>query len=162
MDFLDFQLRAWQSDQKHVQVIVHSSPVGAMRQPVKVPFTVTRLNAIREMVRDQWMGQPGTRQQVIEAGRELSEILLPPEVYGFLLRSRERVGDDGLRLRLCLDDVLIDGPWEFLDLPNASEGDPLDGFLVLDSHLSLVREAPVESSIARGSWTLCFASRERG
>ena len=36
MDFHDFQIRAWQSDASHAQVLVHSSPVGDMREPVTV------------------------------------------------------------------------------------------------------------------------------
>jgi hypothetical protein len=146
MDFLDFQLRAWQASEKQVQVLVHSSPVGAMRQPVKVPFKMATLKAICDLVRNNWLSEAGMLQRVVEAGKQLSEILLPPEVYTYLLRSLERVGEDGLRLRLCLDDALIDAPWEFLHRPDALEDELLDGFLALNSHLSLVREAPVESS----------------
>jgi hypothetical protein len=146
MNFLDFQLRAWQASDDEVQVLVHSSPVGAMRRPVKVPFKMASLKAICDLVRNNWLGEEGMLQRVVEAGKQLSGILLPPEVYSYLLRSLERVGDDGLRLRLCLDHGLIDAPWEFLRRPDALEGELLDGFLVLNSHLSLVREAPVESS----------------
>ena len=38
MNFVDFQLRAWVASDEQLQVLVHSSPVGAMRQPLKVPF----------------------------------------------------------------------------------------------------------------------------
>jgi hypothetical protein len=34
MNFIDFELRAWQADAEHVQVMVHSSPAGDMREPV--------------------------------------------------------------------------------------------------------------------------------
>jgi hypothetical protein len=146
MNFVDFQLRAWQASDKEVQLLVHSSPVGAMRRPVKVPFEMPQLEAICHMVRINWLSQAGMLERVVEAGKQLSKVLLPPEVYTYLVRSLESVGEDGLRLRLCLDEVLIDAPWEFLRRPDALEDEVLDGFLVLNPHLSLVREAPVESS----------------
>lgn len=146
MNFLDFQLRAWLASDDDLQVLVHSSPVGAMRRPVKVPFEMADLEAICHLVRTNWLGGDGMLRHVVAAGKQLSRMLLPPEVYTYLVRSLERVGEDGLRLRLCLDEVLIDAPWEFLRRPDALDDELLDGFLVLNPRLSLVREAPVESS----------------
>lgn len=65
MDFLDFQLRAWQASDKQVQVLVHSSPLGAMRQPVKVSFKMARLEAICDLVRNNWLSEAGMLQQVV-------------------------------------------------------------------------------------------------
>ncbi len=146
MDFIDFQLRAWQASERQVQVLVHSSPVGAMRQPVKVKFNKKQLQDICDLVRENWLSEQGMLQRLVEAGQQLSRMLLPPEVYTYLLRSLERVGNNGLRLRLCLDEALIDAPWEFLRRPDALDDELLDGFLVLNPQVSLVREAPVESS----------------
>ncbi len=145
MDFLDFQLRAWQASEAELQILVHSSPVGAMRQPVKVAFKKEQLQEICDLVRANWLSEPGMLQRLVEAGKQLSEMLLPPMVYRYLLRSLERVSESGLRLRLCLDENLIDAPWEFLHRPDALEDELMDGFLVLNPRLSLVREAPVES-----------------
>ncbi|MEK6280790.1 MAG: CHAT domain-containing protein [Acidobacteriota bacterium] len=145
MNFLDFQLRAWQSDLQ-VQVLVHSSPVGAMRRPVTLAFKKDEMEAVCNLIRHEYLAGDGVLQRVSEAAKCLSETLLPPEVYGYLVRSLERVGENGLRLRLCLDRVLIDAPWEFMRRPDASDDDLLDSFLILNPHLSMVREAPIESS----------------
>lgn len=146
MNFLDFQLRAWRASDDELQVLVHSSPVGAMRRPVKVPFNKAGLETICKLARGNRSTEDGILHQFVEAGKQLSKILLPPEVYTLLVRSLGKVGEEGLRLRLCLDEALIDAPWEFLYRPDALDGELLDGFLVLNHHLSLVREAPIESS----------------
>lgn len=146
MNFFDFQLRAWLATDKQLQVLVHSSPVGAMRRPVKVSFKQAEFDSICQLVRNRGLSEEGILQLLVTAGKQLSEFLLPREVYTYLLRSLERVGEDGLRLRLCLDEALIDGPWEFLRQPDALEDEMMEGFLVLNPRVSLVREAPVESS----------------
>lgn len=144
MKFINFQLRAWAAeDQKHVYVIVHSSPAGAMRRPEKVPFEVGQLEEIRQITEKQWLGGEGTLAQVIEAGQLLAQALLPPVVLDLLNRSIGRIGEDGLRLRLCLDDTLMDAPWEYIYRPGASKEEGANGFLVLERHLSVVREPPV-------------------
>jgi hypothetical protein len=144
--FLDFQLRAWQADAGHVHVLVHSSPVGGMRTPVVVPFDPGRVDAMHEVADVQWFGEPGTRRRVEELGRDLAAILLPREVVALLIRSLERlVPSDGLRLRLCLDEVLVDLPWEYLALPGDPGQEVLAGFLVQHRRLSVVREPPTPS-----------------
>ena len=146
MDFLDFQLRAWKTSETQLQVLVHSSPVGAMRKPVKVSFKKKQFQDICDLVRTNWLSEPGMLQRLVVAGKQLSEMLLPSQVYTYLLRSLERVGENGLRLRLCLDEDLIDAPWEFLHRPDALDDELMDGFLVLHHRVSLVREPPVGSS----------------
>ena len=47
----------------------------------------------------------------------------------------------GLRLRLCLDDELIDLPWECLYRPDMLGAVQLNGFFLADGDMSLVREA---------------------
>src|SRR5688572_24833542 len=117
MNFVDFQLRAWVASDEQLQVLVHSSPVGAMRQPLNVPFNFAEYQSICEMIRKAWLSEPGLLPQIVKAGKQLSKLLLPTEVYAYLIRSLEKVGNDGLRLRLCLDQALVDGPWEFLRRP---------------------------------------------
>lgn len=145
MGFIDFQLRAWQIDGSRAQVMVHSSPVGGMRKPVVVPSDVDQLSALRQVASiAPFRGEPGTLKRIIEAGRQLSQILLPSPVFALLIRSLEHIEpEDGLRFRLCLDESLADLPWEFLYRPDAPTGKSLAGFLVLDSRISLVREAPI-------------------
>jgi len=142
VDFVEFQLHAWQVDTHTAQVMVQISPAGGMRRPFIVACELTQLVALRQNIADQWLGKPETMQRVIEAGRELARILLPPPVSFLLLRSLERSGPrDGVRLRLCCDETLVDVPWEFLywDLDSQPS---LGNFLALSPRLSLVREVP--------------------
>ena len=137
--FVDFSLRAWRDDSKHIQVIAHASPVGSMRRPatVKLPRIVRG---------DFELGYLAPLARAAEIGRELSRILMPEPIYTMLL---ERVGcaaqrpDIGLRLRLCLDDELIDLPWECLYRKELPTGATHEGFLLADENLSMVREPPV-------------------
>jgi hypothetical protein len=143
MDFIDFELRAWQVDQAHAQVLVHNSPAGDMRQPITVPFDAARLDAFRAIFADRWVGAPTVNwSDLIGGGQQLAAILLPPPVYALLIRSLERIApNDGLRVRLCLDAALVDLPWECLYRPDAAGQNPSAGFLPLDPRISLVREA---------------------
>lgn len=145
-EFFDFELRAWQRGEDLIQVLVHSSPAGDMRRPVDVRLDPEQLRDIRPMVDRFWRdGQGpsrGTRRAAIEAGQYLSQLLLPTPVFTRLVRSQERVAPHGLRIRLCLDQSLVDLPWEFLYWPDLADGDALAGFLVLNPQISLVRQAP--------------------
>ncbi len=84
-------------------------------------------------------------------GRRLAQTLLPPAVFSMLTRALDRLEpDQGLRLRLCLDDSLVDLPWEFLYRPDVKRG-RWGGFLALDRRISLVREAPRSVRVPRPS-----------
>ena len=50
--------------------------------------------------------------------------------------------DLGLRIRVCLDDDLIDLPWEFLYRPDVDAPAAQSGFLLTDGRISLTREPP--------------------
>jgi hypothetical protein len=136
MRYADFAVRAWRDDARHIQVLAHATPAGSMRRPVSV-----RLNRIERSDFD--MGSDESFQRAAEIGRELARILLPEPVLSMLLesiRSSAQRPDVGLRLRLCLDDELIDLPWECLyrsDLPGAAKA---AGFYLADGDISLVRE----------------------
>lgn len=157
--FSDFQIRAW-TENDRASVIVHSSPVGDMRKPTVVPADRNCLSSLKETAREFPPDSPGNLEKSIELGRQLATVLLPPRVFGLLLRSLEHVEpSEGLRLRLCLDSSLIDLPWELLYRPDAPDDSPLAGFLVLDPRISLVREAPIPSRIlemAKGEERLVF------
>jgi hypothetical protein len=143
MDFLDFQISAWWTDQNHVQVMVHSSPVGGMRHPVSVPARKVQLERFRATFRERGKWRSSEGGELAALGRHIAQVLLNPQVYSMLLRSLEHVvRDNGLRIRLCLDESLIDLPWEYLYRPDAPDPESLGGFLILDPRISLVREAP--------------------
>jgi hypothetical protein len=146
--FVDFQLRAWRSDDDRIQVVLHSSPAGDTPRPISVPSNASELDGFRGIVDKYWEGPNGTHQQLIEVGRRLWATLLPPAISNAFSRSLERLSSgEGLRLRLCLDRSLVDLPLEFLyrfDEPNDS---PLAGFITLDPRISLVRGAPVTTAV---------------
>jgi hypothetical protein len=141
--YTDLHLRAWKSDPSHVQVLVHASPAGGMRQPFTVAFDPDRIAAIRKDVEEDMVATTGDPGRMVDVGRRLAEVLLPEPIRIMLDRSLERIRPgDGIRLRLCLDDELIDLPWEFLWLPPLGGGESLGGFLALDHRIALVREPP--------------------
>ncbi|HEX6869115.1 MAG TPA: CHAT domain-containing protein [Candidatus Limnocylindrales bacterium] len=141
--YADLHLRAWKADDSHVQVIVHASPAGGMRHPVTVAFEARRMAAIRKDVEEDMAATGGDLGRMIDVGKGLAEVLLPEPVRTLLDRSLERVRPgDGIRLRLCLDDELIDLPWEFLYLAPVGSGESIAGFLALDNRIAIVREPP--------------------
>lgn len=144
MNFLDFQISAWQSGVDHVQVMVHSSPAGNMRRPVSVPFDTQESDDLRRVFQESgWYSQRDIDQRLVELGRHLASVILPRPVYVLLMSSLERIPPDGgLRLRLCLDESLVDLPWEYVYRPDVYDPGSLVGFLCLDPRISLVREAP--------------------
>lgn len=82
--------------------------------------------------------------EMIALGESLSNLLFPPRARSFLVRSRERFDEgEGLRIRLRLDTyALADLPWEYAYIPRPDtppDQKGLDGFLVLDRQISLVR-----------------------
>jgi hypothetical protein len=148
--FLEFQIRAWLTDPKQVQVLVHSSPVGDMRKPETVSVDPDKIRSVRDAGGDIGM-KDHSYSRAIEIGRSLAKILLPPPVLILLIRSLEHIEPpDGLRLRLCLDEHLVDLPWEMLYRPDEQENS-LAGFLALDPRISLVREAPISRERPRES-----------
>ena len=142
--FVDFTIRAWREGQ-FVQVIAHSTPAGGMRQPVAVkigPFASE----------DYRLPIDASLAQGAALGRRLARLILPAEVWALLDESLVAVAprpELGLRLRLCLDDDLIDLPWELLYRPDVDAAAASSGFLLTDGRVSLVREPPsVVSSVS--------------
>lgn len=142
MRFLDFSLRAWR-ETSFVQVIAHSTPAGAMRAPIAVK--IGAFDAADYRIADD---APLARGAAV--GRHLARILLPDPVWVLLGESLRIVAPDrslGLRLRLCLDDDLIDLPWEFLYRRDVDAPAAHSGFLLTDGRISLVREPPSVASL---------------
>ena len=135
--FVDFSLRAWREG-PYLQVIAHSTPAGGMRHPVAV-----KLGAF---VQDDYrLPVDASLAKGAEVGRQLARLLLPDDVWRLLGESLRIIVPQaalGLRLRLCLDDDLIDLPWEFLYRPDVEAPAARSGFLLLDGRISLVREPP--------------------
>ncbi len=139
----EFQIRAWQGDARHIQVLVHSSPAGDIRKPLTVACDPQQLEAARAVFRPGWYVEPDIERTLAEMGRGLAELLLPRPVYALLLSSLQSLAPGAmLRLRLCLDAALVDLPWEFLYRPDVEPTASVTGFLLFDHRISLVREAP--------------------
>jgi len=140
----EFQIRAWRSDDAHAQVLVHSSPAGDIRRPITVPCDLDRLRTARALLaEDQWFTQDGLQERLVELGRTLAEVLLPRPVHALLSSSLDQLdGGAILRIRLSLDEDLVDLPWEYLFRPDVEDLPTLTGFLLFDPRISLVREAP--------------------
>ena len=154
MKYLNLDLEASQyqkNDTKEsFRVRVAGSPVGEMRpneaEEVVVPQDLRlRLSFLEE--RDL------TTPELIELGMMLGQLLLPARARIFLDRSRASLtADQGLRIRLKLDTyALANLPWEFSYIPDAdtpSSQRSLEGFLVLDRRLSLVRYEMLSQGMA--------------
>lgn len=149
MPTAEFQIRAWQADDAHVQVLVHSSPAGDIRKPLTVPCNLGQLDDARGLFQGGWLVEAGVERRLIEMGRRLADLLLPRPVYALLTSSLQIIGpDSALRIRLCLDPALVDLPWEYLYRPDVEDAASLTGFLLFDHRISLVREAPVKMEAA--------------
>lgn len=135
MRFVDFAVRAWREG-PYVQVLAHASPAGGMRVPVAVKSGPLDPEEFR-------IAHAAPLARGAEVGRALARLLLPDAVWALLGESLRRIAPDpslGLRLRLCLDDDLIDLPWEFLYRPDVDAPAARSGFLLADGRISLVRE----------------------
>jgi hypothetical protein len=145
-EFYEFEIRAWRVDARHVDVIVHASPVGSLSRPVRVPFD-------RKTQRSVQIDARATPTQAIAVGRALADVLLPSPVYALLqatLRDLARQPGKGVRVRLVLDEELTDVPWEFLYRREVTE-EAHAGFLVADPLVAIVRGAPLTGlSLAAG------------
>jgi hypothetical protein len=135
MRFVDFAVRGWREG-PYLQVIAHSTPAGAMRQPA-----ATRIGIFAPQ--DYRIPIDAPLSVGAQVGRQLARLLFPTEVWRLLGESLRLVAahpDLGLRLRLCLDDDLIDLPWEFLYRRDVDAPTAHSGFLLADGRISLVRE----------------------
>jgi hypothetical protein len=137
MRFLDFAVRAWREG-PYLQVIAHSTPAGSMRQPA-----ATRIGVFD--ARDFRLPVDAPLRDGAALGKRLAKLLMPDEVWRLFGESLQRIGPQpelGLRLRLCLDEDLIDLPWELLYRRDVEASAARSGFLLTDSRISLVREPP--------------------
>lgn len=102
MHFVDFAVRAWREG-PYAQVMAHSTPAGATRQPIPVKLGVFTPADYRIAI-------DAPLARAADVGRELARVLLPPEIWRLLGESLASISarpDLGLRIRLCLDDDLM-------------------------------------------------------
>ncbi len=146
LDYTNFtvRLRDWNYGQFMVEVT--HSPVGRMRAPDLARFRSDVLPFLDKLE------NPGTedrltKEDLIEFGEVLGDMLFPPRVRRMLQKSLAYVRQQkqGLRLLLVVDDPLLSVlPWEYVYLweyayVRGRENDPMDGFLARDPLISIVR-----------------------
>lgn len=147
MDYNDFTLRLRDLEDGQFQVEVLHSPVGEMNQPTVVAYEPARLTRWLNKLEFKGIQQP----ELIALGEALADLLLPNEPRQMLLRSLAALPDgSGLRLRLVINEPeLANLPWEYVYLYPTSAGEAieknLDGFLVLDPRLSIVRHEALDA-----------------
>src|SRR5512136_1189247 len=110
MKFFEFQVGAWQINDNEAQIILFGSPVGGLRRPITVVSNATRLQADFETaVADLFNQKQDAKKRIQEHGKQLAQIILPPDISKMLTRSMDRISrEDGIRIRLCLDESLVD------------------------------------------------------
>lgn len=126
------------------QVRVRASPAGSM------PLEQAMMVEYDDQAVQARLGQLEARSLMggglVEFGRLLSRLLLPSEpqnghgVRELFAQSMTMLGPDrGLRLKLQVPASLALLPWEYLYLDRAGGGGGMDGFVVLDRRVALVR-----------------------
>lgn len=150
--YQDFVIRAERIDARDVRVGVRRAPAGRRGELAVVRFPDTEARALRDSFRTGIHGGSGRAliapEEAAAIGRRLAAVLLPPPVFSRLETSLAEVlrggqgAQGGLRVRLDLDESLIDLPWEYLVRPDRAGAAGVSGFLLFDPALSLVRLAP--------------------
>src|SRR5829696_2320942 len=145
MEYLNLRLNTsqYQNDNgvERFRVRVSESPVGEQQQ-ANVEVATLRPD-VRQRVR-RLEKRTLNLQEMISLGEDLGQALFPPRARKFYNDSLASLGEGhGLRLQLELETyALADLPWEYCYFsdPNTSEAERgIEGFLVLNRHLSLVR-----------------------
>ncbi len=117
-------------------VQVFDSPVGQgeKKEQVKVPDLAQELRFLEDRTFDDKV------QKQIELGQLLADLLLPDYARKLFSESLMSLrNDEGLRLRLRLDDALADFPWEYMYIQDTRGEKVPSSFLALDPRISIVR-----------------------
>jgi hypothetical protein len=140
MQYADLVIRARDWQDGHFKVEVTASPMDRMREPAVVSQKTTLARRLRNVERKQI-----SAAELRTLGTDLAAMLLPGTVRQMLLASLAALpADQGLRLRLVLDDLRVANlPWEYIYLPPAANQDGPSGFLALDPRISLVRHEAI-------------------
>lgn len=125
-------------------VRLRKSPAGEVRPvPFQIPYDQEQHAALRSVLERAAKAARSYAAPVAmpslddpqQIGQKLFEALFPPEIHQLYTNSRAIIrdrGKGGLRIKLRLAEDVERLPWELLY-------DPLDDYLALVSHLSLVR-----------------------
>lgn len=148
-DYTDFVIQARRKDGRTVEVRVHESQAGDMKKPHAVVFPAEEAEHIHAQFRaDQRTNGQGrmllTQEEATKLGKRLAAVIFPAPVFRLLsecIADAVRRPSGGLRIRLALDESLVDLPWEYVYRPDRIDSEGVSGFLLLDPTVSVVREA---------------------
>ncbi len=148
--YLDFvlvadQVRPGKGAPTSFGVRVFASPAGEGEETVRVKVPADLAARIGWLDRRQIDENLGAQ---IELGAILGLLLLPAGVRGLFEASLARLAaDEGLRVRLRLDDRLADVPWEHAWVERHQGPPTAAGFLALDPRISIVRHQAVSTPL---------------
>jgi hypothetical protein len=141
-DFILFTYGVEEDEHRRIRsfkVRVFDSPVGQGEEEEAVP--VDDYERLQEMSRcleeREFDGDIALQRNV---GTRLGELLLPSRARAMFFRSYNWLKqDEGLRLRLRLEEELSHLPWEFIYLDHSDGQSTVGGFVVLNPRISIVR-----------------------
>ena len=149
----DFVINVRRIDPRTVSVAVEGSPAGKMKKALKISFPEKESSELRSSFLTGLTtstSSSGSGQMLITQadatylGKRLAKVLFPPEVFKLFAESLSVVAakpHEGLRIRLVMDEPLMDLAWEYVYRPDRLDKDGLSGFLLLDPMISMVRHA---------------------
>jgi hypothetical protein len=147
----DFVISAKRLDARTVSVTVDASPAGPTSKAQKISFPLKEAEQLRASFLSSFMVsriEPGrmmlTQAEATAIGKRLARVLFPKEVFQLFAESLAAMltgSNRGLRIRLAMDETLLDLPWEYVCRPDRLKQDGLSGFLLLDPSISMVRHA---------------------
>ena len=150
-DYEDFVIIAQRTDMRKVSVKVDASPAGRMAKALSVSLSMKEVAELRESFLVSFVGSGNQKGRMmltpVEAttmGERLAQVLFPGEVSRLLAESLTVLltgSNRGLRIRLAMDDSLLDLPWEYVYRPDRLARRGVSGFLLLDPAISMVRHA---------------------
>jgi len=168
-DYEDFVIVAQRTDPRTVSVTVDASPAGRMAKAQKISLPLKEAAELRGSFLASFAGsgtQTGrmmlTQAEATTIGKRLARVLFPGEVFQLFSESLAAVltrSNRGLRIRLAMDESLLDLPWEYVYRPDRLQQDGMSGFLLLDPSISMVRHAAdgrIQIELITGRQRLAF------
>jgi hypothetical protein len=151
IDYEDFVIFAQRTNARTVSVTVDASPAGRMAKAQKISFPAKEAAELCGSFLASFTGsdiQTGqmllTQVKATAIGKRLAQVLFPRKVFHLFAESLSAVltrSIRGLRIRLKMDESLLDLPWEYVYRPDRLQQNGMSGFLLLDPSISMVRHA---------------------
>jgi hypothetical protein len=133
LTYRELELCSRRIDPETIEVWIGALPNSAKAERHRVTAPTSKLSKLSLPVDAAW-------EAAIDFGRTLIDILMPPPVYRTFQQTLRGLGaNEGLRVRLSLDEEMIDIQWEYLYRKEARGYSDIGGFLFLDPRISLVR-----------------------